>query len=457
MLKRPSEHRLSFEERIAVVVAVAVSIGVHLAIFLGGSGISHLAREEKKRERLMVIRRVREITPAPDLAVKVPDPRRVQVSIEPSSIGATPPAPQKSEQKVSKRGTQPPPKAEITPRMEEDLQESLQKEKEEKQEKEQPAEQKGGEIGDNSVSVVTDLPSAVFTLSGPAEFHGSGTFWIRRGAQAGTYRVTFSPVAGFNTPPPQTKDLPEKGQIVFVGKYRRGTEVVVDANETGAQFTIYRPDGRPIDINRPGRATFDDLPPGNYTAVFKDLPGHVTPSPVSHALVPGGKLVFVGEYKDATAGSVSADAGAQGQGAADGAWEGGRRGYGGGSGREGGSGSSRLSGKNASVSKDASLDRRVQMVVTSYPPSRSDEDHDPIPYPEMVIHKSDFQQGWCQVYLVLEINGSGEVEKVLVQRPRSEDRSRYEALIKTVEDSVRSWDYDKVRAEVHVDVRFYVE
>ena len=97
------------------------------------------------------------------------------------------------------------------------------------------------------------------------------------------------------------------------------------------------------------------------------------------------------------------------------------------------------------------------MIVKSYPPSRIEENYDAIPYPGVIIRKSNFQQGWCQVYLVLEINGGGEVENVIVERPQAADRPRYESLIKAVEGSVRGWDYDKVRAEVHVDVRFYVE
>jgi hypothetical protein len=97
------------------------------------------------------------------------------------------------------------------------------------------------------------------------------------------------------------------------------------------------------------------------------------------------------------------------------------------------------------------------MIVKSYPPSGIEENYTAIPYPGVIIRKSNFQQGWCQVYLILSINDRGEVEEVSVERPRSEDRPRYEALIKAVEVSVRGWDYDRVRAEVHVDVRFYVE
>ena len=212
MLKRPSEQRLTLEERVAVVVAIAVAVGVHLAVFLGGSGISHLAREEKKRERLMVIRRVREITPAPELAVRVPDPRRVQVAAEPAPEGKAGGAPPKPEQKVSEHGTRPPPpKAGDHP---EDgggpagvaaaggTGEAAEQ---------KPAELKGAEVGDNSVSVVTDLPAASFTLSGPVEYRGTGTFWIRRGTPAGTYRIAFSAVDGLRHAAAADQGTPGEG------------------------------------------------------------------------------------------------------------------------------------------------------------------------------------------------------------------------------------------------------
>ncbi len=442
MLKQPSDHRLTLEERVAVVVAIAIAVGFHVAIFLGGSGINHLAREETKRERLMVIRRVREVTPAPELAVRVPDPLRVRIMAEPEpegKAGGSPPP--KTEPEAPESGDSPPPKAEITPKMEEDLQSSQPPEK-----TAETVEPKAAAIDESSVSVVTDLPGASFTLSGPADYRGTGTFWIRRGTPAGTYRVAFSAVNGFNTPPPQTKELPVNGQVVFVGKYRRSTELVVDSNNSGAEFTVYRPDGRPVDLKQPGRALFDDLPPGNYTAVFKDVPGRTTPAPQMRTLAPGGRLSFYGEYGQGTAGRGTGGEGT-GTGTGDGAGSGAGK-----AGQGRGSKASGKAGPHGSV-----LDRRVQMIVTSYPPTGIEENYYPIPYPGLIIRKSNFQQGWCQVYLVLDVNDGGEVERVLVERPQSEDRPRFEALIKAVENSVRTWDYDKVKTEVHVDVRFYVE
>jgi hypothetical protein len=61
------------------------------------------------------------------------------------------------------------------------------------------------------------------------------------------------------------------------------------------------------------------------------------------------------------------------------------------------------------------------------------------------------------VYLVLEVNDSGEIETVTVERPGAAERPQFEALIKAVEKAVRAWNYDTVHAEVHVRVNFYVE
>ena len=196
-------------------------------------------------------------------------------------------------------------------------------------------------------------------------------------------------------PPPQTKELQEKGQIVFVGKYKRSTEIAVDSNESAAQFTIYRPDGRPVDLKQPGRAFFDDLPPGTYTAVFKDVPGHVTPAPQSRTLAAGGRLSFYAEYVDgATGRGTGGGSGTSGGGGSGGEGRGTGTGAGDGSGAGG-----RVSGRGgkpparpAPASREAELDRRVQMIVTSYPPPGSRRATTRF-RTGVIIRKSDFQQG----------------------------------------------------------------
>lgn len=423
------EGQITRAERLVTVIAIAGAVLIHVVVIFGWGRIYRWTQEEQKKERLMVIRRVRDIEPPRET---IPAPRSRQVPAGPEGKvgdGDKAPPPPPPDPRIKERGPEPPKETELSPSMERELEEK------------KPDQTELTERGDSSVSVVTDLSAASFIVSGPVEYRGSGTFWVRKGAPPGTYTVTFNPVAGFVTPPGQTKELVAKGQVVFLGKYRRSTELVVDSNQPGAQFTIYRPDGRPIDMNHPGRALLDDLPPGTYTAVFKDIDGYVTPPPLSRTLSPGGKLSFFGEY----AANASTRGAGGGRGlSADGA--------GTGAGRSG-----KPAAKSPGAPRGAELDRRVQMIVTSYPPSRIEEDYAPIPYPGMIIRKSNFQQGWCQVYLILQIDDRGEVERVAIERPQAGERPQFGALIKAVEGSVRAWDYDRVRAEVHVDVRFYVE
>lgn len=446
------EGQITRAERLATVVAIAGAVVVHLVVILGWGRLSRWTQEEQKKERLMVIRRVRDIAPPPDMP---PVPPRQRLAAGPAGEeGAAPPGertapPPPPDPKVRDKGPEPPQETELSEEMEQDLREQ------------KPEEMPAPDYGDNSVSVVTDLTGASFIVAGAAQYRGAGTFWVRKGAPPGVYTATFNPVAGYATPPVQTKELVPKGQIVFVAKYRRSTEIVVESNETAAQFTIFRPDGRPIDMSRPGRALLDDLPPGMYTAVFKDIPGHITPAPVSRNLLSGGKLSFFGEYRDAPGGqghgSGIAGAGPGGTGSGTGSGDGAG---GSGAGRGGAAGSGKGSARKAppvAPAEEPWLDRRVQMVVKSYPPTDIEQDFRPIPYPERIISRSNFQQGWCQVYLILKVDDSGEVVGDSVERPSPDARTQFQALIEAVRTAVRSWEYDRVSAEVHVDVRFYVE
>ena len=242
------EGRLTRKERLVTVIALIGALLVHLLAIFGWGRMYQWSQEEQKKERLMVIRRVRDIGPPRETIPAAalghgPGPAGTK-----GAAGEEPAPPPPPDPKVREQGPEPPKETELSPTMEEELQEQ------------QPEPAKLAEHGENVVSVVTDLAGASFIVGGPAEYRGSGTMWVRKGAPPGKYTVTFNPVAGYSTPPVQTKELVAKGQIVFVGKYRRSTELVVDSNDPGARVTIYRPDGRPLDLNRPGRALLDDLP-----------------------------------------------------------------------------------------------------------------------------------------------------------------------------------------------------
>ncbi len=70
-----------------------------------------------------------------------------------------------------------------------------------------------------SVTVITNLSGAAFTINGPAGSTGTGTVFKIPNAPAGLYTVTFLPVVGYNTPPAQTQTLSASGAITFNGTY----------------------------------------------------------------------------------------------------------------------------------------------------------------------------------------------------------------------------------------------
>ena len=78
------------------------------------------------------------------------------------------------------------------------------------------------------VTVTNNISQAVFTLAGATPATGQGQ-WLRlTNAMPGQYRVTFQPVAHFQTPAPQTNPLASGGSIVFTGNYS-----MIDTNSNG--------------------------------------------------------------------------------------------------------------------------------------------------------------------------------------------------------------------------------
>lgn len=392
MVEINPETQKSRGERLATVIAIGASALFHLFVLVGGIQFYHWVEEEEQKERLMVIRRIQETSPEPARASRQVSQRR----------------PSQPDAQVKEEGPEPPPG-------ESSISEEMAGEVSDIEEGGSTTEEK---VSEEAISVVTDLSSATFTVSGTLEFHGTGTFWTRKGIPEGKYTITFHPVPGYRTPPVQTKELPDKGSLVFVGKYTRSTEVQVATNVSGASFEILRPDGSILGMNRPGRAFFENLPLGSYSITFHDVPGYLTPSPQRKTLKKGGDLNFVGSYLPGALAKVE---------------------------------------KKAPVETVQTLDRRVQMVVKSYPFTSIEENFDYIRYPGIIFQKSDFQQGWCRVYLVLNVNSSGQVTAMRVERPRAEEEKKFRELIATVKSAVSRWQYDRTQAEVHVDVRFYVE
>jgi hypothetical protein len=291
----------------------------------------------------------------------------------------------------------------------------------------------------NMVSIMTDIADSFFRLEGPVSVKGAGIFWEKTGLPAGDYRVSFGAVEGYETPPPQTGTLRDGGALSFVGRYTKMTQVVVSLNTGVGKFKIIRPDGQYLDLKGNSQGLFKDLPTGDYTIIYDDVPGFGTPGPQTRRLGPGGHLQFSGIY-------TALGDGGPGQGT------------GSGGGGTGGRGERKRPPRETEVPR---LDNRVRMLVTTYfraqPETGVEGEYGTIPYPERIIRRENYQEGWCQVYLILRTDDRGEVTEVMVERPGRDDWKRFQPLIDAVEKAVRAWRFRAEAAEVHVDVRFFVE
>ncbi len=197
MVKINPETQKTRSERLATVITLIASVLVHTFLFVGGVQFYKWVEEEEKKERLMTIQRITEM-PRKAVRRSQPPPGKTQ-------------APKTD---VKEEGPDPPPEGTVA--SDGDLEEDIGAIEEEIPPPEEDKE--------TAVTIVTDLPAATFTVSGPVEFHGNGTFWTRKDAPTGTYTATFHPATGHKTPPMQTKTLEEKQSIVFVGKYTRSIE-----------------------------------------------------------------------------------------------------------------------------------------------------------------------------------------------------------------------------------------
>lgn len=108
--------------------------------------------------------------------------------------------------------------------------------------------------------------------------------------------------------------------------------------------------------------------------------------------------------------------------------------------------------------EDEALDKRIRITVVSYPPTSVEKKFPPIPYPQVAVARSRLEAGICRVYYRVWVNSSGEIERDEVKSPSSsEELKKYEPFVQAVRDSVAQWQFDQVKAQVHIDVLFEIK
>ena len=145
-----------------------------------------------------------------------------------------------------------------------------------------------------NILVQTNVAGASYTISGPALYNGSGASAGWSNAPAGTYTITYAPVAGWVTPPSDTQTLAAGGTIVFAHGYPIAPgSVAVSANIAGAAFNI----AGEMPISGSGAAfSASGVPPGTYTISWLPVAGYITPAGSSATLAAGGSIGFTGTY-----------------------------------------------------------------------------------------------------------------------------------------------------------------
>ncbi len=149
-------------------------------------------------------------------------------------------------------------------------------------------------------------------------------------------------------------------------------------------------------------------------------------------------------------GAGAGDAG-EGWGAGAGAGAGGP-----GAGRGAGGSGTGKSGTGRGGNGALFMDPRVKLVVTSYPSTSIERNHGPIQYPNLKFKSSNAMSGWWNVYLKIKINSEGIPVNTEVLRPETNGTMERQFL-EQVRREVGKWTFDPKEAEIHVDVRFYVE
>lgn len=102
------------------------------------------------------------------------------------------------------------------------------------------------------------------------------------------------------------------------------------------------------------------------------------------------------------------------------------------------------------------LDPRVKLVVASYPVTAIERNHPLIAYPDMQVKKHELQSGWCNVVIRIYTDEMGKIAKQRVLRPTG-DEMRERLFLEHTLQEIKSWEFESARAEIIIDVRYFVE
>ena len=152
------------------------------------------------------------------------------------------------------------------------------------------------------ILVASNAQGAKFTITGPATYTGPGVAWYKPDVPTGTYTIIWSPVAGCEIPPSETKTLQSGKWIGFAGNYKdtsvpTGYGVIEIKTNLSSQLTVFLIKGPTQKVMKGTSASWLSAPSGTYTVSYGEVSGFVTPPPETKTLDVGSTINFYGNYK----------------------------------------------------------------------------------------------------------------------------------------------------------------
>ncbi|MBU8869545.1 MAG: formylglycine-generating enzyme family protein [Gemmatimonadales bacterium] len=151
------------------------------------------------------------------------------------------------------------------------------------------------------INPTPDDIDAPWTLSGQTDQSGIGSSKLTE-MPVGEYTLTWGNIPGYSTPSNQPQNLSDGGTITFSGTY-----VDVEENETGTIQIFQIPDDLdgaswsltgPFNAAASGDTILTDMPVGDYTLTWEEVPEWFAPADEIKTQVAGETLTFNGVYKE---------------------------------------------------------------------------------------------------------------------------------------------------------------
>ncbi|MBI5376716.1 MAG: SMP-30/gluconolactonase/LRE family protein [Candidatus Schekmanbacteria bacterium] len=103
------------------------------------------------------------------------------------------------------------------------------------------------------ITVTTNIITSTFSITGPADYEGSGELWSQQDAPSGNYTITYGQVEGYKKPPSEGKTLEPEGNITFSGSYVKLDSSAPDIRVKNIRYPLALKKGKTFKLSTQGK------------------------------------------------------------------------------------------------------------------------------------------------------------------------------------------------------------